>query len=372
MEIICNTQKLKEVLEYAERVVTRHLTLPILNNFLLKTDKNGLTVSSTNLEIGVSSWFACKIVKEGEITVPAKIFYSIISSLGSDKVFLEIKKNNILNISTDNYKASLKGESAGDFPIIPKLAKKDNVVIINSEVFTKALSQVVGFVSNSETRPEITGILVYKEKEEKEIKIVATDSFRLGEKSIKVPDSQKDFEFSIIIPSKTATEIIRVFSEMEGDLNLIIEKNQICAELNRTEIVSRLIEGNYPDYKKLIPGSFNVEIGIKKDEFLRTIRLVSLFSSRVNDIGLAFNKGKEAKARVYATDADLGENNSEIDIEMTGEDIEIKFNWRYLADGVSGMNSEKIILNFIDEAKPCLIKSPQDNTFLYLVMPIRS
>ena len=199
MEIICNTQKLKEVLEYAERVVTRHLTLPILNNFLLKTDKNGLTVSSTNLEIGVSSWFACKIVKEGEITVPAKIFYSIISSLGSDKVFLEIKKNNILNISTDNYKASLKGESAGDFPIIPKLAKKDNVVIINSEVFTKALSQVVGFVSNSETRPEITGILVYKEKEEKEIKIVATDSFRLGEKSIKVPDSQKDFEFSVII-----------------------------------------------------------------------------------------------------------------------------------------------------------------------------
>jgi DNA polymerase-3 subunit beta len=371
MEIICNTQKLKEVLEYAERVVTRHLTLPILNNFLIKTDKNGVTISSTNLEIGVSSWFACKVVKEGEITVPAKIFYGIISSLGSDKVFLEIKKENILNISTDNYKANLKGESANDFPIIPKL-KKENKISVNSRIFCRSLSQVVSFVSNSETRPEITGVLVYKEKGEKEIKVVATDSFRLGEKSIKTEDSSKDFEFSVIIPSKTATEIIRIFSEMEGELNLIIEKNQICAELNRTEIVSRLIEGNYPDYKRLIPSSFNMQVNIKRDEFLRTLKLVSLFSNRVNDIGLVFTKGKDQKVRVYATDSDLGENSSELVIEMKGEDIEVRFNWRYLADGVSGMNSEIVILNFIDESKPCLIKSPQDNTFVYIVMPIRA
>lgn len=371
MEIVSNTQKLKEILEYAERVVTRHLTLPILNNFLLKTDKNGITVSSTNLEIGVSSWFACKVIKEGEITVPAKIFYSIISSLGSDRVFLEIKKDNTLNITTDNYKASLKGESAKDFPIIPKL-KKDHIISVDSKIFCKSLSQVVNFVSNSETRPEITGVLVSKEKGEKEIKIVATDSFRLGEKSIKTDDSYKDFGFSVIIPSKTATEIIRIFSEMDGDLNLIIEKNQICAELNRTEIVSRLIEGNYPDYKRLIPESFNMQVNIKKDEFLRTLKLVSLFSSRVNDIGLVFNKGKEPKVRIYATDSDLGENSSELDIDITGEDMEIRFNWRYLADGVSGMNSEVISLSFIDESKPCLIKSPQDNTFLYIVMPIRS
>src|SRR3989344_4901996 len=152
METICNTQKLKESLEHTERVVTRHLTLPILNNFLIKTDKNGITVSSTNLEIGVSSWFPCKVIREGEITVPAKIFYGIISSLGSDKVFLEIKKDNVLNISTDNYKASLKGENAKDFPIIPKL-KKENAVNVDSKVFCGALSDVVSFVSNSETRP---------------------------------------------------------------------------------------------------------------------------------------------------------------------------------------------------------------------------
>lgn len=371
MDIICSTQKLKEVLECAERVVVRHLTLPILNNFLIKTDKNGVTVSSTNLEIGISSWFACKVSKEGEITVPAKIFYGIISSLMSDKVFLEVKKENVLNITTDNYKASLKGENAKDFPIIPKI-KKENKVVVNSAIFCKALSQVVGFVSNSETRPEITGVLVSKEKGENEIKIVATDSFRLGEKTIKTEDSNKDIEFSVIIPSKTTSEMIRIFSEVDGDLNLIMEKNQICAEMNRTEIVSRIIEGNYPDYKRLIPSSFNTRIGVKKENFLRTIRLVSLFSSRVNDIGFSLIKGKDSKIKAYATDADLGENSSELDIDMTGEDMEIKFNWRYLADGVSGMNSETVSLNFIDESKPCLIKSPQDDTFLYIVMPIRA
>jgi len=370
METICNTQKLKESLEHTERVVTRHLTLPILNNFLIKTDKNGITVSSTNLEIGVSSWFPCKVIREGEITVPAKIFYGIISSLGSDKVFLEIKKDNVLNISTDNYKASLKGENAKDFPIIPKL-KKENAVNVDSKVFCGALSDVVSFVSNSETRPEITGVLVSKEEGEKEIKIVATDSFRLGEKIIKLGNLEKDFGFSVIVPSKTATEIIRIFSEMDGNLNLVMEKNQFCVELNKTEIVSRLIEGNYPDYKRLMPSSFNMSVNIKKEEFLRTIRLISLFSSRVNDIGLAFNKGKEAKVRIYATDADLGENRSELNIDMTGEDMEIRFNWRYLADGVAGLNSETISLNFIDESRPCLIKSPQDDTFAYIVMPIR-
>lgn len=371
MEIICNTQKLKEVLEHAERVVTRHITLPILNNFLLKTDKNGITVSSTNLEIGISSWIACKVVKEGEITVPAKIFYAIISSLSSDKVSLQVKKENTLNISTENYKANLKGESAKDFPIIPKL-KKENKISVNSKILCKSISQVVGFVSNSETRPEITGVFVFKEKGIKEIKIVATDSFRLGEKTIKTEDSSKDFEFSIIIPSKTAMEIVRIFSEMEGDINLIIEKNQICAEINKTEIVSRLIEGNYPDYKRLIPSNFNMQTSIKREEFLRTIRLVSLFSSRVNDIGLVFTKDNGPKLRIYATDSDIGENSSEIDIEMKGEDMEIRFNWRYLADGVSGMGSDSITLNFIDESKPCLIKSTQDNTFLYIVMPIRA
>ena len=371
MEVICNTQKLKEVLDYADRIVTRHITLPILNNFLIKTEKNGLKISSTNLEIGVTSWFPCKVEKNGEITVPAKIFNSIISSLNTDKVALEVKKDNSLNIISNNYKAVLKGESASDFPIIPSL-KKENSFTVDSKLFAKSLSQLIGFVSNSETRPEITGIFISKQSGENNLKIASTDSFRLGERIINLNDNNKDIEFSLIIPSRTCAEIIRIFSNMEGELLIIIEKNQIGFELGRVEVVSRLIEGNYPDYKKLIPQEFNLTVSLVKEDFVKTIKLVSLLSSRVSDIKLSFRKGKESKLVMYAADSDLGENDAEIPAEISGEDLEVKFNWKYLADGIVGLSGRTVVFNFIDETKPCLIKSPEDKGFLYLVMPIRA
>lgn len=371
MEIICNTIKLKESLEHAERIVTRHLTLPILNNFLIKTEKNGIKILSTNLEIGVSSWFPCKVVKSGEITVPAKVFYSIISSLGTDKVSLEIKKDNILNILSDNYKATLKGENAKDFPKIPEL-NKETVLNINSITFCRSLSQLLSFVSNSETRPEITGILFYKNKGENVLFLVSTDSFRLGEKVISVDESFKDIDFSVIIPARTASEVVRIFSNIEGDISITLEKNQISFESNKTELISRLIEGNYPDYKKLIPVDFNTTAKLSKENFVKIIKLVSLLAGRVNDIRLSFVKNNVSKLKVYAADSDLGENDSEIIVDLAGESLEVKFNWKYLVDGVANFPGTNISLNFIDEAKPCLVKSVEDKTFLYLVMPIRS
>ncbi len=371
MKIICTTQKLKESVTFTERIITRHLTLPILNNIHLKTEKNGLKINSTNLEIGISSWFPCKVEDIGEITVPAKIFSSIISGLAADKIYLELKKNNILEISAENYKAELKGENAKDFPIIPVL-NKNLIIKVNSNDFCKSLSQVVGFVSNSETRPEITGVFITKDKGDNFIKIVGTDSFRLGENKIKTEEEFKDINFSVIIPSKTVAEVIRIFYNFNDILNIVIEKNQIYFESNKTEIISRLIEGTYPDYKKLIPEDFNTKIIISREEFIKLIKLVSVFSGRLSDILLSFNKNKTPQVKVFATDADLGENSSEMAIDMSGADLEIKFNWKYFLDGLAVISSDKICLNFIDNTKPCLIKPDQDKNFIYLVMPIRS
>lgn len=371
MKIVCATPKLKESITFTERIITRHLTLPILNNIHLKTEKNGLKINSTNLEIGISSWFPCKVEESGEITVPAKIFSSIISGLAADKVFLELKKSNTLEISAENYKAELKGENAKDFPIIP-LLNKNLIIKIESIDFCKSLSQVVGFVSNSETRPEITGIFITKDKEDNFLKIVGTDSFRLGENKIKTGEEFKDISFSVIVPARTVAEVIRIFSNFNNVLNIAIEKNQISFESNKTEIISRLIEGAYPDYKKLIPVDFNTKIVVSREEFVRLIKLVSVFSGRLNDISLFFNKNKTPLIKVFATDADLGENSSEMAMAMSGADLEVKFNWKYFLDGLAVISSDKIELNFIDNTKPCLIKSDQDKNFVYLVMPIRS
>lgn len=371
MEIICSTEKLKKALEYTERIVTRYITLPILNNVLIKTEKNGLKISSTNLELGVNSWLACKVVKSGEITVPAKVFSSIISALNSDKVSLEIKKDNVLHINSESYKAALKGEDSKNFPIIPKL-NKNTVFELEADVFCKSLNQLVGFVSNSETRPEITGIFLYKNTGNNNLFIVSTDSFRLGERIIDLGDNYKDLSFSVIVPSKTVSELIRIFSDYKEKIVINIEKNQVGFESDKTELVSRLIEGNYPDYKKLIPTEFNTTANVNKISFIKTVKLVSLFSGRINDIKLSFVKNNNSRLIFYAGDSDLGENDANLDIELTGAGLDIKFNWRYLLDGVSNVSDDVISFNFIDESKPCLVKFPKDKNFIYLVMPIRS
>ncbi|MBI2454078.1 MAG: DNA polymerase III subunit beta [Parcubacteria group bacterium] len=371
MEIICSTEKLKKTLEHTERIVARHITLPILNNVLIKTDKNGLKISSTNLELGVNSWFPCKVVKSGEITVPAKVFYNIISVLNSDKVVLEIKKNNILHINSVNYQATLKGEDSKDFPIIPKL-NKSIVFEVDPVVFCKSLNQIIGFVSNSETRPEITGVFLYKSTGDNNLFVVSTDSFRLGERIIILSDDYKNLSFAVIVPAKTISELIRIFSDYKNNIVVNIENNQIGFESDKTELISRLIEGNYPDYKKLIPTDFNTVASVNKDNFVKTIKLVSLFSGRINDIKLSFVKGNTPKLVLYAGDSDLGESDASLDIELTGEGLDIKFNWRYLLDGVAGATDSIICFNFINEGKPCLVKFPKDKNFIYLVMPIRT
>lgn len=371
MNIICSREKLKECLEYTERIISRSLTLPILNNILIKTEKNSLKITSTNLEIGITTWLPCKIIKAGELTIPIKIFYGIISSINSETINLEVKKDNTLSIFTDNYKANLKGEDAKDFPIIPTL-KGDFLFEMNSSDLAGALNQVVGFVSNSETRPELTGVFIAKEKDKPELKFVSTDSFRLGEKITLLANDFQKLEFSVILPIKTALEIIRIFSNFKEKIKLILEKNQIKVESDRVEIVSRLIEGNYPDYKKLIPQEFKTEATINKDEFIKALKLVSIFSSRVNDVLFYFSSSISSKIKISAADAELGENSILLDGEVIGENLEIKFNWRYLVDGLTNINANKINLNFIDETKPCLITSPEDKNFIYLVMPIRA
>lgn len=371
MKIICGTQKLRQAVEYTERIVARHLNLPILNNILIQVIGNGLKISSTNLEIGISSWFPCKIIKNGEITVPAKIFYGIISGLSTEKIDLEVKKDNTLSIISENYNAELKGENTKEFPIIPRLKNGLTFTVKCSDI-TKAINQVIGFVSNSETRPEITGVLLSKDKKDFFLRIVGTDSFRLGEKTIVLGEGFKDLEFSIIIPARTATEVVRVYGAQSSELKIVLEKNQAYFESEKIEVISRVIEGNYPDYRRLIPNEFNTKAVLNKDVFVKTLRLISLLAGRVNDVSLSFIKSGEVGVRIFASDPDLGENNSFLNADITGDGLTIKFNWRYLADGVGGVIADKIVLNFVDELKPCLIRSTQqDDRFLYLVMPIR-
>ena len=370
MKITCVNSKLKEAVENCERIISRNLTLPILNNIFLRTEKNKIVVSSTNLEVGIRSWFTAKIEEEGEVTVPAKVLAGILTNLSESNIELKTKKETMLGIVSGKYRGELNGQNPKDFPIIPYL-KKDQLISFEVKEFSLALSQVIPFTAVSETRPEITGVLFQKEKNQEFLSLVATDSFRLAERKIYLKKEYKKNEFSFILPQRTATEILRLLTG-KNETRLVIEPNQVGFETESSEIISRLIEGNYPNYSTFIPKEFKTEIVLNRDELIKNIRLVSLLSSRVNDIHLKIEEEKGGSLTLWASDPDLGENTTTLPVKMTGEPIEINFNWRYLIEGLQNIEGKEVQIKFTDVVKPTLIKSVEDPSYIYIVMPIRA
>ena len=370
MKIICLQENLKNGLNVVQNITGKNLTLPILNNILLSIDQKQLKLSTTNLEMAITSHISCKIEKEGSITIPAKLLVNFISNLPNKKIEISVK-NNIANLKCDNYKSIIKGLDAKDFPIIPKI-KSEPILEMDSFEFKNALEQVINFVSISDIRPEISGIL-FDFTNEKRVKFVATDSFRLGEKMLNIKNikTKKDDIKSIIIPYKTVQELIRIISNQENNtLKISIENNQILFSLPETQIISRLIEGNYPNYQQLISKQFDTTAIIKKEELIKAVKIGSFFSSKINDIRFKVNC-KKSLIEVFSQDIELGENSSEIEGEIKGKDLEIIFNHKYLLDGLNNINAEKIVIGFNGEISPGIIKPEGKEDFTYIIMPIK-
>ncbi len=363
MKIICLQENLKNNLNLVQNIVGKNLTLPILNNLLLQTENGKLKISATNLEIGINAWTAGKIEKEGAITCPAKIFYNFVNNLPNKKIEISAKDNNLI-IKCENYKANLKGLPADDFPIIPKI-KDTPLFEIESDKFKEALTQVVGMAALSESRPEISGILLKIEKNN--LILAATDSFRLAEKTINDLMLNKK-EQSLIIPQRTILELIRILEGKEN-LKVVLGNNQILFETSGTQLISRIIDGQYPDYQQIIPKNFATQVIIKKEEFLNSVRLASFFSSKINDIKLVFNSGK---MEIISQSPDLGENRSLLTPNIKGKDLEISFNYKYILDGLNNIFSSDIFLGFNSSDQPMIMRSVEKNDYLYVVMPIKS
>lgn len=371
MKIICLQENLKRGLNIVQNIIGKNLTLPILNNILLNTEKKQLKLSTTDLEMAIINQIPCKIEKEGNISIPAKTLVNFINNLPNKKIEINIK-DNIIYLKCENYKSNIKGLDSKDFPIIPKI-KNEPILEIDSLKFKDSLEQVINFVSFSGIRPEISGVLL-DWSSDKKIKFVTTDSFRLGEKLIDLKDNKikKSDLTSVILPYKTAQELIRIISNQEEEsvVQISLENNQILFNLDKTQIISRTIEGKYPNYQQLISQQFETTILIRREELVKAIKLSSFFSSRVNDVRLKINP-KKSLMEVFAQDIELGENLSELKAEINGKDLEIVFNHKYLLDGLNSINTEKIILGFNGESSPGIIKPERDTSFVYVVMPIK-
>ncbi|MCK4891173.1 MAG: DNA polymerase III subunit beta [Candidatus Pacebacteria bacterium] len=379
MKFTCTRENLNKALNIVGRIINKNSTLPILNNVLLKTEKGRLKLSSTNLEIGINYWIGGKIEESGEITVPTKLFANFISNLPNNNI--EIKsREDILNIKCGGYKTNIKGLDPKEYPLAPKL-EMEPIFKIKSSDFKKALSQVLPAVSNSESRIEITGVFLnFSELNKNKITLVATDSYRLAEKDINLKKDNINKKFkdilgnvnSIIIPKDTIQELIRILGENEEMLEIIISENQILFNFESASVISRLIEGKYPDYKQIIPDKFESQITINKNEIINSIKVASLFSNISNNSIELKLLNSSKNLEISSEISDLGNNNTKIPAENINKNLNILYNHKFLLDGFNSLNGDKVFLQINNETLPTILTSAADKGFIYVIMPTRA
>lgn len=370
MKIIILKDNLKSGLLIIEKAITENSNLPVLKNFLLKTSDTKLKISATNLEIGINKFINAKINEPGGLTIPFLTFNNIISNIDSDRINLESDKNNLI-IKTDNYQARIQCINEEEFPLIPKIENQDNILTINSTILKNSILEIINAAHFSEIRPEISGVLL--DFQVTVLKIAATDSFRLAEKTLFDNQFKTKINkgFKLIIPFKTIQEVIRIFPENQ-EMTICIDPNQILFKSEDQELISRLIDGQYPDYEQIIPKNIETELVVNREKLFNAVKLVSSFSGRVNDIKMRLKDGSKA-LEIYSASQYLGENNYLIPVKSKGDEFkEITFNWRYLLDGLKVIKSENIFLGVNGDAKPALIKAPEETNYFYILMPIKA
>ena len=374
MKIEVLKENLKNGLSVVEKVISgKNLSLPVLDNVLISTEESFLNLSVTDLETAIKVWILVKILKKGRVAVPAKFLSNFISLLPEEKITLEERKQG-LYIECKNFKNQVQGVNPEEFPIIPKFNDLESLSF-DSKSLWQGLTQVVDIASPSQSRPEISGAYFVFSKNS--LKIVATDSFRLAEKNINL-ESPVEREISFILPQKPARELMNILDGKEGKIKIYFSPNQTMFELPMKEVehpqiqvISRLIEGEYPNYEEIVPKKFKTHVIVKRDEFINQVKAASLFSGKINEVKIKVNVGAK-ELGISAQDPDIGESNSSIPAKIEGEDIEASFNHKFLVDGLLNIKSSEVVFDFSKEEGPCVLKPVGDASYLYVVMPIKS
>ncbi len=372
MNINLLQKKFKEGLNIIGRGTSKATSLPILKNILINTKDSFLNLSSTDLEIGVKWWAIVKTEKDGKVTIPYNSLSSFINFLPDEKIELKVKDNNLL-INCSDYKTQINGVDAQEFPIIPEVEEKEKI-IINSDVLCDSLLKIIDIPSLSKVKPEISGVLFSFNKAE--LKIVATDSYRLAESIVFLDKSSKSV-FSFIIPQRTAREVINIFKEVDKDIEVIFGENQILFRVKMDdsdhpyiELTSKVIEGSYPDYESIIPKKTETQIILNKDEFLNKIKAASVFTSKVNEVNLNISPD-EGEIVIKSSNTDLGNYETKIKGRATGNTVDISFNYRFILDGLINIKSSEVIFEVNNEDNPGVLKPVGKSDFLYVVMPVK-
>lgn len=354
---------LAKALNTVSRVANSRNTLPILSNVLLRAENNRLSIAATNLDIGITHFIGSKISQEGAITVPARLMQDFISSLPDSILNLELSDNK-LHINNDQYQSTINGIVADDFPVMPAI-KEGAVWKVPAGDFKKALSQVVFAASADDARPVLGG--VYFHSVGGQAIAVATDSYRLAE--AKMGKTAKAVSF--LIPFTAAQDLLRIVNDSDKQVVVTHDDQQAQFQVGDVDLVARLIEGNYPDYRKLIPTKFATVAKLARADLLNIAKVSSLFA-RESAGSITLKADKDDKTvSINAIASQLGENTAKADAKVTGGG-EVTLNSRYLIDALGAFSAEDVEFCFNGKLEPIILRSAAEPNYLHLIMPLRS
>lgn len=366
MELSVTQENLSKALSNVGRVASSKAGLPILSNILLRTDGNRLLVAATNLEIASTHYVGAKVVTPGAITIPAKLVSEFVSSLPKGPVELKVQDSH-LTISTEGYKSVINGVVADEFPELPTIDESSSVQYsINVADFKQAVSQTIITSSSDSTRPVLTG--VYWHSFEGHLYLAATDGYRLSERRLVETKS----EVAAIIPTSTLQEVLRTVSDDVTEIDTLFDETQVRFRVGEAEITSRLIDGNFPPYRELIPASSETSMVLHTADFVRITKIAGLFArDSGGSVTLTANQ-EEQTLSIHSIASELGENTSKTAAEVTA-DGQVTLNSRYLSEALAAIDGSEVEFRFSGKLAPCVLTAKtKDVNYKHIIMPLKS
>ncbi len=375
MHVACTQENLLQGLSLVSHIAGKNSNLPILSHVLLKTEGGGLKLSATNLEMAVSAQVRGKIEAAGEFAVPVKLLQDYIALLPSGKVELVVQ-DDVLEIVSDGKKTTIKGMPSSEFPLLPKLVG-DGGYKIEAEILREAIGQVVFAVSSSESRPELGGVACYFNVfGPGALVMAATDSYRLTERIVKLAAGNPTGELRCIVPAKAMQEAARILSVYKDEVATpeevvwTMNESQLVMNYGSVELISRLIEGSFPDYRQIIPSETVTTAVVGRTELAKAIRAAALFARQgIFDVHLEILA--DGRLKIASSDSGTGTHSDAIQASVDGGENAVTVNFKYMTDGLSALRGNEVVIKLIDAMNPVLLQEKDGEDYRYIVMPIR-
>ncbi|MCG3208262.1 MAG: Beta sliding clamp [Anaerolineae bacterium] len=388
MKVSCLQENLAKGLSIVGRAVSSRSTLPVLSNVLLATDGDRLKLSANNFELGINCWVGAKVEQPGAITVPARLLADFVNSLPPERIDMDLEESTqTLNLRCARFESNIKGIDAQEFPAVVSATDDDVAIKLDPESLRTMIKQVVFAAATDESRPVFTGVLLQFDGDT--LTMAAADGFRLSVRTTplnkSVADSLEDAGLvgngakppSLIIPARALMELSRVSGDQEQPIDLIVtpQRRQILFHLQDIELVSQLIEGDFPDYRRIIPPGHTTRSVVDTASFLKAVKISHLFArDSANIVRLEISpSGDElmnGRITLVATSAELGDNVAEIDASIEGQAIEVAFNAKYLIDVLSIIDSPQFALETSTSSSPGVFRTIGDDKFTHVIMPM--